>query len=55
MLARRTRASFWMQAASREIAPKVARLMATELGRDQAWQTQQLERFDATAVHYLPT
>lgn len=55
VLARRTRALFLDAGASRQIAPKVARLMATELGHDQAWQTQQLERFDATAVHYLPT
>ncbi|GAC1470259.1 MAG: hypothetical protein PVSMB11_06160 [Desulfuromonadaceae bacterium] len=54
VLARRTRALFLDARASREIAPIVARLMATELGRDQAWQSQQLECFDATAVHYLP-
>jgi glycerol-3-phosphate dehydrogenase len=55
VLARRTRALFLDAAASREIAPEVARLMAIELGFDQAWQSRQLERFDATAVHYLPT
>jgi glycerol-3-phosphate dehydrogenase len=54
VLARRTRALFLDAAASREIAPRVAHLMASELGRDQAWQSQQLERFDAIAMHCLP-
>jgi glycerol-3-phosphate dehydrogenase len=55
VLARRTRALFLDARASSEIASKVARLMATELGFDQAWQSRQLERFDAVAVRYLPT
>jgi glycerol-3-phosphate dehydrogenase len=54
VLARRTRALFLDAAASREIAPRVAHLMASELGRDQTWQSQQLERFDAIAAHCLP-
>lgn len=55
VLARRTRALFLDAGASREIAPKVARLMAFELGRDHVWESQQIERFDAVAVQYLPT
>ena len=54
-LARRTRALFLDAGASREIAPRVAALMASELGRDQAWQSRQLESFDAVALQYLPT
>ncbi len=55
VLARRTRALFLDAGACREIAPRVAGLMAIELGRDQAWQTRELERFEAVAVKYLPT
>ena len=55
VLARRTRALFLDAATSREIAPKVVQLMASELGHDQHWQTQQLERFNAIAAQYLPT
>ncbi len=54
VLARRTRALFLDAGASREMAPKVADLMASELGYGQAWRSRQLERFDATAAHYLP-
>lgn len=55
LLARRTRALFLDAGACREIAPSVAALLATELGRDQAWQSRQLECFDAVAAKYLPT
>jgi len=54
VLARRTRALFLDAEASREIAPRVAALMAVELGRDQEWQSRQLESFDAVAKQYLP-
>lgn len=54
LLARRTRALFLDAGASREIAPRVAALMAAELGRDQAWQSRELESFNAAAVRYLP-
>ena len=33
----------------------VARLMAAELGRDEAWQRQQVAEFAAIAEGYLPT
>lgn len=55
VLARRTRALFLDAGACREIAPRVARLMATELGCDQDWQSRQLDRFDEAAVKFLPT
>ncbi|MGB9079786.1 MAG: glycerol-3-phosphate dehydrogenase/oxidase [Desulfuromonadaceae bacterium] len=54
LLARRTRALLLDAEASREIAPLVARLMALELGRNHAWQSRQLEIFNATARQYLP-
>lgn len=54
VLARRTRALFLDAGACLEIAPRVACLMAAELGRDQAWQSRQLERFYEAAVQYLP-
>jgi glycerol-3-phosphate dehydrogenase len=54
VLARRTRALFLDAGASREIAARVAALMATELGRDHDWQSRQLESFDAVAAQYQP-
>lgn len=53
VLARRTSALFLDVAASRDMAPRVAALMAAELGCDRAWQIQQLKRFDATALQHL--
>ena len=55
VLARRTRALFLDARASREIAPLVAGLMATELGHDRQWQSRQLELFDVVARQYIPT
>jgi glycerol-3-phosphate dehydrogenase len=54
VLARRTRALFLDAAASMEMAPRVAQLMATELGRDDSWQRQQVADFRALARGYLP-
>lgn len=54
VLARRTRALFLDAAASIEIAPRVAGLMATELGHDQSWQARQLESFNMAAMRYRP-
>ncbi len=54
VLARRTRALFLDAAASIEIAPRVAGLMATELGHDHSWLTRQLESFNMAAMRYLP-
>jgi glycerol-3-phosphate dehydrogenase len=53
-LARRTRALVWDARAAKKMAPRVARLMAKELGRDQAWQVKQVEAFQALADQYLP-
>ncbi|MCM2371404.1 glycerol-3-phosphate dehydrogenase/oxidase [Aporhodopirellula aestuarii] len=52
VLARRTRALFLNRGAAEESAPEVARLMAGELKKDNAWQTQQLSDFAAIARHF---
>lgn len=49
VLARRIRALFLDTDAALAAAPKVATLMAAELGRDAAWQTRQLANFQAVA------
>ena len=49
VLARRTRALFLDIDAARAAANDVAHLLATELGRDAAWQTEQLSTFDRIA------
>ena len=53
VLARRTRVLFLDARAAIEMAPETARLLAGELGRDQAWQTQQVEAFRSLAERYL--
>lgn len=53
-LARRTRALIWDARAAKRMAPRVASLMANELGRDAAWQASQVEAFQALADQYLP-
>ena len=52
-LARRSRALLLNARASVEMAPKVAELMAAELGRDAAWQTAQIEEYTALADGYI--
>jgi glycerol-3-phosphate dehydrogenase len=37
-----------------EAAPRVARILAAELGRDAAWEAEETERFLALARRYLP-
>jgi glycerol-3-phosphate dehydrogenase len=54
VLARRTRALFLDAAASMELAPLVARLLAAELGRDEGWQQRQVADYRALAQGYLP-
>jgi glycerol-3-phosphate dehydrogenase len=54
VLARRLRALFLDARASLEIAPKVADLLASELGRGEAWKADQIDRFRALAAGYLP-
>jgi len=53
VLSRRTRALLLDARASLEMAPGVARIMAAELGRDIAWETQQVESFRELAQGYL--
>jgi glycerol-3-phosphate dehydrogenase len=50
VLARRTRALFLDAAAARASAPLVAGLLAAELGRDPAWQREQVAAFDTLAT-----
>jgi glycerol-3-phosphate dehydrogenase len=54
VLARRTRALSLNAKAAIRMAPAVARLMASELGRDEAWQQQQVDDFNSIAERYLP-
>jgi glycerol-3-phosphate dehydrogenase len=42
VLARRTRALLMDARASVNAAPQVAKLLATEMGRDEAWQQEQV-------------
>jgi glycerol-3-phosphate dehydrogenase len=53
VLARRTRALFLNARAAIEMAPETARLLARELGRDAAWQAQQVAAFRTLAEGYL--
>lgn len=53
VLSRRTRALFLDARASIEAAPAVAACLATELGRDEAWQQKQVESFCKTAAGYV--
>ena len=54
-LARRTRALFLDARASIEAAPETARLLAAELGRDAAWQREQVHSFQLLAQRYVWT
>lgn len=53
VLARRTRALLLDARASQECAPKVAKLLAGELGRDAAWQQAQIKEYHTLANGYL--
>jgi glycerol-3-phosphate dehydrogenase len=53
-LARRTRALFLNGKAAIRMASRVAWLMARELGRNDAWQTRQVESFGEVAQNYCP-
>jgi glycerol-3-phosphate dehydrogenase len=55
VLARRTRALSLNARAAIAMAPEVARLMAAELGRDEAWQAEQVADFNSIAERYLPS
>ena len=52
-LARRSRALFLDARASIAMAPEVARLMAEELDRDEAWQSEQISAYSRLAGEYL--
>jgi glycerol-3-phosphate dehydrogenase len=54
VLARRTRLLFLDARAAIAKAPQVARELALELGRDEAWQASQLKAFGQTANHFIP-
>jgi len=54
VLARRTRLLFINARAALAKAPQVARELARELGRDEAWQEAQLKNFAETASHFTP-
>jgi len=55
VLARRTRALLLNAAASIEAAPKVAALLAVELGRDEAWEKAQVDAYAKLASGYVFT
>ncbi len=55
VLARRTRCLLLDARGSIEMAPKVAALMAEELGRDKAWQDDQVRAYTELARGYLLT
>jgi glycerol-3-phosphate dehydrogenase len=52
VLARRSRALFLNTAAAVEMAPRVAALMARELGRDAAWAAAEVKAFTELAEGY---
>ena len=53
VLARRTRALFLNARAAIQMAPRVAQILAKELGRDQKWQENQIQLFEELAKGYL--
>ncbi|MFA6083269.1 glycerol-3-phosphate dehydrogenase/oxidase [Mucilaginibacter sp.] len=55
ILARRTRVLFLNARLAIEMAPEVARLMATELKKDAVWETEQIKAFNQTAKNYVLT
>ncbi|HEY5624051.1 MAG TPA: glycerol-3-phosphate dehydrogenase C-terminal domain-containing protein, partial [Gammaproteobacteria bacterium] len=54
VLARRTRALFLNARAALECAPRVAEIVAAELGWDEGRRTREVEAFSRTAENYLP-
>lgn len=53
VLARRTRALFLHAHAALRMAPRVAALLAEELGQDEAWQTAQVREFSQVAIGFI--
>jgi glycerol-3-phosphate dehydrogenase len=54
VLARRLRALFLDAEAALAAAPRVAEILAAELGRDEAWQADQMIQFRQVAEAYRP-
>ena len=54
LLSRRTRALILDARAAIAVAPAVAALLAAELGKDDAWQAEQVAAFTTLAQGYLP-
>lgn len=52
VLARRNRALFLDSRAALQAAPRVAEILAEELGRDVAWQTAAIEEFERVTAQY---
>ena len=53
VLARRTRALFLNSKAALRMAPRVAAILAKELGHDEKWQADQVEKFNLTAAGFV--
>jgi glycerol-3-phosphate dehydrogenase len=53
VLARRTRALFLDAKAALRMAPRVAAILASEFGKDEKWQADQIRMFNQTASGYL--
>ena len=53
VLSRRTRSLLLNAAASVEVAPKVAEIMAKELDKDQAWIDDQVAQYKTLAANYM--
>jgi glycerol-3-phosphate dehydrogenase len=52
-LARRTRCQLLDAKESIKMAPKVAALMAVELGEDEAWQIEQIKNYEKVTLNYI--
>ena len=55
VLARRVRILFVDARRAVQAAPRVAQLLAAELGYDQAWERAQVEQFTRLAERYFPS
>ena len=55
VLARRVRILFVDARRAVQAAPRVAQLLAAELGCDEAWERAQVEQFTRLAEHYYPS
>ena len=53
VLARRVRLLFLDARVAIEVAPQVAAVMATELGKDQKWIDRQVEEFTGIAENFV--